>query len=92
MMDRMDSIAEQLAGDRLSLQKSQVEAQPSGTITIDKELFKQLLQLAFNNPNFASQITNIDVDLTSAFANEVTMRFKPSDFLLRLGAALRACG
>ncbi|HDL7927041.1 TPA: hypothetical protein ACPZPM_001733 [Yersinia enterocolitica] len=84
--------AEQLASDRLSVQRLQAEAQLGETITIDKELFKQLLQLAFNNPNFASQITNIEVDLTSAFANEVTMRFKPSDFLLRLGGALRACG
>lgn len=92
MMDSPGLIAEQLAGDRLSFQILQVEAQPSGTITIDKELFKQLLQLALNNPNFVSQITNIDINLTSASANEVTMRFKPSDFLLRLGAALRACG
>lgn len=92
MMDSPGLIAEQLAGDRLSFQILQVEAQPSGTITIDKELFKQLLQLALNNPNFVSQITNIDINLTSASANEVTMRFKPSDFLLRLGAVLRACG
>ncbi|MFW5401631.1 hypothetical protein V2A85_18265 [Yersinia sp. 1252 StPb PI] len=84
--------AEQLAGDRLSFQRLQAEAQPSETITIDKELFKQLLQFALNSPDFASQITNIDVDLTTAPANEVTMRLKPSVFLLRLGAALRACG
>lgn len=71
--------------------KKKVEG-PIDTVTIDKELFKQLLQLALNNPNFASQITDIDIDLTTASASEVTMRFKPSDFLLRLGAALRAFG
>ncbi|MGP2469115.1 hypothetical protein V1956_10960 [Yersinia sp. 2540 StPb PI] len=92
MMDSPGLIAEQLAGDRLSFQILQVEAQPSETITIDKELFKQLLQFALNSPDFASQITNIDVDLTTAPASEVTMRLKPSVFLLRLDAALRACG
>ncbi|MCK8543817.1 hypothetical protein LNQ36_15795 [Yersinia ruckeri] len=91
-MDSPSLIAGQPVGDRLSFQILQVEAQPSETITIDKELFKQLLQLALNCPDFASQITNIDADLTTAPASEVTMRLKPSVFLLRLGAALRACG
>lgn len=61
-------------------------------ITIDKALFKQLLQLALNNPNFASQIADIDVNCGAAPASEIFMHLKPSDFLLRLETALRAFG
>lgn len=59
---------------------------------IDKQLFKHLLKLALNSPDFASQITGVDVDSTSTTTDEVTMRLKPSVFFLRLGSALRACG
>lgn len=61
-------------------------------ITIDKALFKQLLHLALNNPNFASQIADIDVNCGAAPASEIFMHLKPSDFLLRLETALRAFG
>lgn len=92
MMDSLGLIAKQLAGDRLSFQILQVESQPSETITIDKELFKQLLQLVLDLPDLGSQLAAINVDARSAAAGEVLVNLEPSVFLLRLSAALRACG
>lgn len=60
-------------------------------ITIDKALFKEILQLLLNLPEFRSKLTAIDVDLTTTPTGEALMRLQPGDFLLRLNAALRAC-
>ncbi|CNK92399.1 Uncharacterised protein [Yersinia pseudotuberculosis] len=91
-MDKSDLIAEQLTGDELSLQRLQAETQPGETITIDKELFKQLLQLVLDLPDLGSQLAAINVDTGSATAGEVVINLEPSVFLLRLSAALRTCG
>ena len=60
-------------------------------ITIDKALFKQLLQLVLNLPDLGSHLAAVNVDSGSAPAGEVLIRLEPSDFLLRLSAALGAC-
>ncbi|HAT1569300.1 MULTISPECIES: helix-turn-helix transcriptional regulator [Kluyvera] len=61
-------------------------------IAIDKALFKELLQLVLNLPDLGSKLAAIDVDSSSAATSETSVRLKPSDLLLRLSAALRACG
>lgn len=71
----MKQVTEEVAG-------TAEDTQPMETVTIDKELFKQLLKLALNSPNFASQITNVDVDTAAAPAGEVTMHLWRSVELL----------
>ena len=60
-------------------------------ITIDKALFKQLLQLVLKLPDLGSHLATVNVDSGSAPAGEVLIRLEPSDFLLRLNTALGAC-
>lgn len=60
-------------------------------ITIDKALFKQLLQLVLNLPDLGNHLATVDVDAGSAAAGEMLIRLEPSDLLLRLNAALGAC-
>ena len=75
---------EELAHDEFSTPAEEM-------ITIDKALFKQLLQLVLNLPDLGSHLATVDVDAGSAAAGEMLIRLEPSDFLLRLNAALGAC-
>ncbi|MDU1356629.1 MAG: Clp protease, partial [Citrobacter freundii] len=59
---------------------------------VDKKLFKELLQLVLNLPDFGSKLAAVDIDSSSTSTSETFVRLEPSDFLLRLSAALRACG
>ncbi|HEJ7994960.1 TPA: hypothetical protein SMI16_000366 [Serratia liquefaciens] len=61
-------------------------------ISVDKTLFKQLLQLVLNLPDLGSQLAAINVNSTSTAAGEMLVSLEPSEFLLRLNSALRACG
>lgn len=60
-------------------------------IEVDKKLFKQLLQLVFQLPDFGSQLAAINIDLASTATSEITVRLEPTDFLLRLNSALGTC-
>lgn len=62
------------------------------TITIDKALLKQLIYLVLQLPDLSSQLAAIDVDPGATATGEMLVHLKPSNFLLRLGAALDACG
>lgn len=64
----------------------------SNTVTIDKALFKELLQLVLGLPDLGSKLATVDVDCCATPADEALVCLKPGDFLLRLNAALRACG
>ena len=74
--------------------KSEAEKPTSDNemITVDKKLFKELLQLVLNLPDFGSKLAAVDIDSSSTSTSETFVRLEPSDFLLRLSAALRACG
>ncbi|HHG9944628.1 TPA: ClpX C4-type zinc finger protein [Yersinia enterocolitica] len=87
-LDEVEAVGDGAAlGDAVNISSTDTTT----TFQIDRQLFKHLLKLALNSPDFASQITGVDVDCTSTATGEVTMRLKPSVFLLRLGTALRAC-
>ena len=64
----------------------------SETITVEKTLFKELLQVALELPELGSKLATVDVDCSTTTTGEALVRLKPGDFLLRLNAALRACG
>lgn len=74
--------------------KSEAEKPTSDNeiISVDKKLFKELLQLVINLPDFGSKLAAVDIDSSSTSTSETFVRLEPSDFLLRLSAALRACG
>lgn len=74
--------------------KSEAEKPTSDNeiISVDKKLFKELLQLVLNLPDFGSKLAAVDIDSSSTSTSETFVRLEPSDFLLRLSAALRACG
>ena len=60
-------------------------------IEVDRELFKQLLQLVFQLPDFGSQLAAVDIDPASTATSEIAVRLEPTDFLLRLNSAFGAC-
>ncbi len=72
--------------------KHEATVLPRQTVEVDKELFKQLLQLVLNLPDLGSHLATVNVDSGSTATGETLVRLEPSDFLLRLGAALRTCG
>ncbi|MFS1582922.1 MAG: hypothetical protein ACL7AY_08970 [Candidatus Arsenophonus phytopathogenicus] len=80
--------------DNHSNEKESKGVDPTNTdetvLTIDKNLFKDVLQLALQSPEFADKVTTVDIDSATANANEVTITVKPSDFLLRLSTTLGA--
>ncbi|UNH23133.1 hypothetical protein [Moellerella wisconsensis] len=61
-------------------------------VTIDKQLFKDLVYLVFKLPDFANEVCTFETNFSAARAVEATITLNPSDFLLRLSAAIRACG
>lgn len=61
-------------------------------VTIDKQLFKDLVYLVFKLPDFANEVCTFETNFSAAGAVEATITLNPSDFLLRLSAAIRACG
>jgi len=73
------------------LAHDEFNAPTEGMITIDKALFKQLLQLVLNLPDLGSHLATVHVDSGPTAAGEVFISLEPSDFLLRLSAALGAC-
>lgn len=78
----------------MPIKKSEAEKPTSDKemISVDKELFKELLQLILNLPDFGSKLAAVDIDSGPTSTSETFVRLEPSDFLLRLSAALRACG
>ncbi|HGJ5856175.1 hypothetical protein [Arsenophonus nasoniae] len=80
--------------DNHSNQKQSKGVDPTNTdetvMAINKNLFKDVLQLALKSPEFADKVTTVDIDSATANANEVTITLKPSDFLLRLSTTLGA--
>ncbi|WP_255467599.1 hypothetical protein [Citrobacter sp. RHBSTW-00986] len=78
----------------ITIKKSEIEKiiPDKEMISVDKELFKELLQLILNLPDFGSKLAAIDIDSGPTSTSETFVRLKPSDFLLRLSAALGACG
>lgn len=68
------------------------ESHSGNVVEVDKVLLKQLLQLVLNLPDLGSKLAAINIDTGSAPTDEVLISLEPSEFLLRLGAALRACG
>ncbi|WP_350345452.1 hypothetical protein [Klebsiella oxytoca] len=78
----------------MPIKKSEAEKPTSDKemISVDKELFKELLQLILNLPDFGSKLAAVDIDSGPTSTSETFVRLEPSDFLLRLSSALRACG
>lgn len=68
-------------------QYSMVGLPASNLVTIDGQLFNDLIYLAINNTEFVNKLCNIKVN--SEADNNVTMDFKPSDFLFRLSEAIK---
>ncbi|MEX6285522.1 hypothetical protein AB6F89_02905 [Providencia hangzhouensis] len=68
-------------------QYSMVGLPASNLVTIDGQLFNDLIYLAINNTEFVNKLCNIKVN--SEADNNVTMDFKPSGFLFRLSEAIK---
>lgn len=68
-------------------QYSMVSSTTSNLVTIDEQLFKDLIYLAINNTEFVNKLC--DMKVNSDPDNNVTMEFKPSDFLFRLSEAIK---
>ncbi|HHQ6582557.1 TPA: helix-turn-helix transcriptional regulator [Serratia fonticola] len=77
---------------KLASQNIKMESHSGKIVEVDKELFKQLLQFVLNLPELGSQLAAVNVDTGPTATGEVLISLEPSEFLLRLNAALRACG
>ena len=72
--------------------KPDINAIPRQTVEVDKELFKQLVQLVLQLPDLGGHLAAVNADFGTTSTGETLVRLEPSDFLLRLSSALRACG